>query len=202
MVCYKHKYSCSTCKWLTLQDTKSSNGTFVNNNKLSTVETDLPHEVCSGDIVQFGVDVVENNRRVTHCCIVATLKLYLPDGKEAKASPSITEHNRPRKQSESSLFTLVTVYIFLVPMDELFELHRCLQEACQREQVLEAKLNTLQRMLAETRRSADESWQVWNLHHMPTIEVSWWRSRKTQTIYSHNFWNRIVVLFSKIQTTA
>lgn len=70
-----------------LQDTKSSNGTFVNNNRLSADS----HEVSSGDIVQFGVDVVENNRKVTHGCIIATLKLYLPDGKEAKASPSITE---------------------------------------------------------------------------------------------------------------
>lgn len=74
-----------------LQDTKSSNGTFVNNNRL-TAETEH-HEVCSGDIVQFGVDVIENNRKVTHGCIIATLKLYLPDGKEAKASPSIVESN-------------------------------------------------------------------------------------------------------------
>ncbi len=26
---------------------------------------------------------------MTHGCIIATLKLYLPDGKEAKASPTI-----------------------------------------------------------------------------------------------------------------
>lgn len=52
------------------------------------------HEVSSGDIVQFGVDVVENNRKVTHGCIIAMLKLYLPDGKEAKASPSITEGHK------------------------------------------------------------------------------------------------------------
>lgn len=71
-----------------VQDTKSSNGTFVNNNRLSS---DDIHQVCSGDIVQFGVDVVENNKKVTHGCIIATIKLYLPDGKEAKASPSITE---------------------------------------------------------------------------------------------------------------
>ena len=46
-------------------------------------------QVCSGDILQFGVDVMENSRKVTHGCIIATLKLYLPDGKEAKASPTI-----------------------------------------------------------------------------------------------------------------
>ena len=32
---------------------------------------------------------MENSRKVTHGCIIATLKLFLPDGKEAKASPSI-----------------------------------------------------------------------------------------------------------------
>ena len=32
---------------------------------------------------------MENSRKVTHGCIIATLKLYLPDGKEAKASPTI-----------------------------------------------------------------------------------------------------------------
>ena len=46
-------------------------------------------QVCSGDILQFGVDVMENSRKVTHGCIIATLRLFLPDGKEAKASPTI-----------------------------------------------------------------------------------------------------------------
>lgn len=80
-------------RFINFQDTKSSNGTFVNNTRLSSNESE-PHELSSGDIVQFGVDVMENNRKVTHGCIIATLKLYLPDGKEAKASPSITEANR------------------------------------------------------------------------------------------------------------
>jgi len=47
-----------------LQDTKSSNGTFVNNQRLSKgSEESVPREVCSGDIVQFGVDVMENSRK-------------------------------------------------------------------------------------------------------------------------------------------
>lgn len=127
-----------------LQDTKSSNGTFVNNNKLSSSDSE-PHEVCSGDIVQFGVDVVENNRKVTHCCIVATLKLYLADGKEAKASPSITESNRHG----------------LVPLDDLYKLNEIIQEACQREQCLENKLNALQQLVEDTQRSSDETWQAY-----------------------------------------
>ncbi|XP_018326274.1 sarcolemmal membrane-associated protein isoform X2 [Agrilus planipennis] len=127
-----------------LQDTKSSNGTFVNNTRLSSSESE-PHEVSSGDIVQFGVDVVENNRKVTHGCIVATLKLYLPDGKEAKASPSITESSRQGH----------------IPLDELYRLNQIIQEASQREQCLETKLCTLQQIVEEARKSAEESWQAY-----------------------------------------
>ncbi|XP_060522007.1 sarcolemmal membrane-associated protein [Cylas formicarius] len=124
-----------------LQDTQSSNGTFVNNNKLS-VEN---YEVSSGDIVQFGVDVVENNRKVTHGCIIASLKLYLPDGKEAKASPSVNEGDRHG----------------MVPLDDLYKLNQILQEANQREQCLESKLTALQHVVEETKKSAEESWQAY-----------------------------------------
>ncbi|GJQ72368.1 hypothetical protein Trydic_g3451 [Trypoxylus dichotomus] len=132
------------CGKFYLQDTKSSNGTFVNNNRISSNDSE-PHEVSSGDIVQFGVDVVENNRKITHGCIIATLKLYLPDGKEAKASPSIIEGNRHG----------------YVPLEELYKLNQIIQEASQREQCLETKLIALQHIVDEARRSAEESWQAY-----------------------------------------
>ncbi|XP_044252869.1 sarcolemmal membrane-associated protein [Tribolium madens] len=125
-----------------LQDTKSSNGTFVNNNRL-VAETEH-HEVSSGDIVQFGVDVIENNKKVTHGCIIATLKLYMPDGKEAKASPSIVENNTD-----------------VVPLDELYKLHQIIQEATQREQCLEMKLATVQNAVNDVRKSTEEGWQAY-----------------------------------------
>lgn len=47
-----------------LQDTKSSNGTFINSQRLSRgSEESPPCEVLSGDIIQFGVDVTENTRK-------------------------------------------------------------------------------------------------------------------------------------------
>ncbi|KAI8478771.1 hypothetical protein Bbelb_428370 [Branchiostoma belcheri] len=50
-----------------LQDTKSSNGTFVNNQRLSKGSEESPaHEIHSGDIIQFGVDVMENSRKDMH----------------------------------------------------------------------------------------------------------------------------------------
>ena len=46
-----------------LKDTKSSNGTFVNNEKLQQIgtgrDTDV-RRVFSGDIIQLGVEIVEN----------------------------------------------------------------------------------------------------------------------------------------------
>lgn len=127
-----------------LQDTKSSNGTFVNNQRLSkSGEESLPREVCSGDIVQFGVDVIENTRKVTHGCIIANLKLYLPDGKEAKAS-----HSSSILSSNS------------VPVEDLYELHQYLQEATQREHMLETKLFALQEVLNSIKEAADQGWKA------------------------------------------
>ncbi|XP_035215099.1 sarcolemmal membrane-associated protein-like, partial [Stegodyphus dumicola] len=128
-----------------LQDTKSSNGTFVNNQRLSKGSEESPaREVCSGDIVQFGVDVVENSRKVVHGCIVATLKLYLPDGKEAKASPNIV----PLSPETS------------VSSQELYQLSQYLQEALHREQILENKLGTLQKVVANTQDESDIGWKA------------------------------------------
>ena len=46
-----------------LQDTKSSNGTFINNIRLSQgAEESQPYELKSGDTIQFGVDVVESSK--------------------------------------------------------------------------------------------------------------------------------------------
>lgn len=56
--------NCSFCFQFFLQDTKSSNGTFINNQRLSKgSEESPPRELFSGDIVQFGVDVMENSRK-------------------------------------------------------------------------------------------------------------------------------------------
>ncbi|XP_059350770.1 sarcolemmal membrane-associated protein-like isoform X3 [Daphnia carinata] len=128
-----------------LQDTKSSNGTFVNNQRLSKgSEESAPREVCSGDIVQFGVDVMENSRKVTHGCIVATVKLYLPDGKEAKASPS-TGIQEEEDNCE-------------LGKQDLYQLNQWIQEAVIREQVLETKLGSLQRIVSATREAAEMGW--------------------------------------------
>lgn len=119
-----------------IKDTGSSNGTFINNSRLSqgNAQSD-PFEVSSGDIVQFGVDVTENSsRKETHGCIVATLKLFLPDGRETKAGQSTVVGSTGN-----------------VTTEDLFRLNQYVQEAVQREQLLESKLLNLQKIVDMTR---------------------------------------------------
>ncbi|XP_058456224.1 sarcolemmal membrane-associated protein [Malaya genurostris] len=128
-----------------IKDTGSSNGTFINNVRLSQTSTESePYEVSSGDIVQFGVDVMENTRRETHGCIVATLKLFLPDGRETKASQSIGVGGQSTK----------------IPPVDLYRLNQYIQEANQREQILETKLTSLQKMVEVTKQNSALGWQA------------------------------------------
>uniref|UniRef100_A0A8C1JYT7 Sarcolemma associated protein a n=1 Tax=Cyprinus carpio TaxID=7962 RepID=A0A8C1JYT7_CYPCA len=94
---------------------------------------------------------------ITHGCIVSTIKLFLPDGMEA------------RRRSEVFLFTGFFFSFFSVMQvsantpsmysQELFQLSQYLQEALHREQMLEQKLATLQRLLASTQEASESSWQ-------------------------------------------
>ncbi|XP_039529373.1 sarcolemma associated protein a isoform X5 [Pimephales promelas] len=138
-----------------LQDTKSSNGTFINSQRLSRgSEESPPCEVLSGDIIQFGVDVTENTRKVTHGCIVSTIKLFLPDGMEGRRRSDVVPAPLPLAIDKVSANT-PNMY-----SQELFQLSQYLQEALHREQMLEQKLATLQRLLASTQEASESSWQA------------------------------------------
>ncbi|KAM9524980.1 sarcolemma associated protein a isoform 6-T6 [Salvelinus alpinus] len=138
-----------------LQDTKSSNGTFINSQRLSRgSEESPPCEVLSGDTIQFGVDVTENTRKVTHGCIVSTIKLFLPDGMEARRRSDVIQAPLPLPVDKVAANT-PTMY-----SQELFQLSQYLQEALHREQMLEQKLATLQRLLATTQEASESSWQA------------------------------------------
>ncbi|XP_053324960.1 sarcolemmal membrane-associated protein isoform X3 [Spea bombifrons] len=138
-----------------LQDTKSSNGTFINSQRLSRgSEESPPCEILSGDIIQFGVDVTENTRKVTHGCIVSTVKLFLPDGLETRRRSDVIQTSLPSPVDKVAAHT-PSMY-----SQELFQLSQYLQEALHREQMLEQKLATLQRLLANTQEASDTSWQA------------------------------------------
>uniref|UniRef100_A0A8C6NYR4 Sarcolemmal membrane-associated protein n=1 Tax=Nothobranchius furzeri TaxID=105023 RepID=A0A8C6NYR4_NOTFU len=138
-----------------LQDTKSSNGTFINSQRLSRgSEESPPCEVLSGDIIQFGVDVTENTRKVTHGCIVSAIKLFLPDGMEARRRSDVIQAPLPLPVDKVAANT-PSMY-----SQELFQLSQYLQEALHREQMLEQKLATLQRLLSTTQEASESSWQA------------------------------------------
>ncbi|CAF1198414.1 unnamed protein product [Adineta steineri] len=131
-----------------LQDTKSSNGTFVNNQRLGKCnEESLPFEIFSGDVIQFGVDVTENNRKTTHNCIIIEVKLYHSDGNEALSRSPIDRSLSQIKELDINTQTL-------------YQLAQYLQEAMHREQMLEQKLEFLQGVIRDTQQASNEGWQA------------------------------------------
>lgn len=125
-----------------LQDTKSSNGTFVNNHRLSkSGEESKPQEVFSGDVVQFGVDVIENSKNISHGCITAVLKLYHADGSEAKSNPVVN-------------------FISDVSTQDLYNIDAYIRDAMNREANLENKLRNLERLLSNIIGETDNSWKA------------------------------------------
>ena len=77
-------------------DTASSNGTFVNNIRLSKCgEESKPTELFTGDSLRFGSDVVDKAKNITQKCIVARIQLFYPDGSEYEARPQTSRLFRP-----------------------------------------------------------------------------------------------------------
>jgi len=116
-----------------LMDTGSSNGSFINNIRLSkSGEESKITEIFTGDVIRFGSDVVDKARNVTQKCIVAKLKMYLPNGLEVRSRPP-----------ESRLFR---------PTDSFEDIHTItmsLQESLSREKVLEDRLVSVRNLTSK-----------------------------------------------------
>ncbi|XP_003745134.1 sarcolemmal membrane-associated protein [Galendromus occidentalis] len=126
-----------------IQDTQSSNGTFVNNERLSKgSEESLRREIYSGDVLQFGVDVIENSKKVTHGCIIALAKLFLADGTEVKAENGSSDRALS-KLSVSQSCALV----------------QALSNAEQRESMVKDKIVALQDVFEKIGKATENSWQ-------------------------------------------
>ena len=84
-----------------LLDTGSSNGTFVNNIRLSKSgsESELT-EVFTGDILRFGSDVLDKSRNVTQKSVIMKIRLVLPDGRDHCCRPSSSRLYRPSDSYE------------------------------------------------------------------------------------------------------
>jgi len=122
-----------------LMDTGSSNGTFVNNIRLSKAgqESGIT-EVFNGDILRFGSDVVDKAKNATQKCVVLRLQLFGQDGKEWAKRPSQSRLFRPSDSYED---------LSIVTND--------LRTALGREKLLEDKLISIKSIVIKHKDSAD-----------------------------------------------
>uniref|UniRef100_A0A1I7XIH9 FHA domain-containing protein n=1 Tax=Heterorhabditis bacteriophora TaxID=37862 RepID=A0A1I7XIH9_HETBA len=136
-----------------LRDTKSSNGTFVNNERLAvTGEESEARQIFTGDIIQFGVEIVENTNKVAHGCIYAMVQLYDVDGQliEGGGTMNAAEHNNFNASCGPSL----------VNNHQLFQLQQYLSEAMYREEARQQKLDTLEQLLESTEQASEAAWKA------------------------------------------
>lgn len=117
-----------------IRDTCSSNGTFINNNRLSPANEDSQgKEIHSNDIIQFGVEVVDSTNKITHGCIILRIKLFYPNGSEASR----------------------TVTMFNIPTVNMLPPYYSYTQMMEREQRIYQKLNEIEDTLAEAHPMAD-----------------------------------------------
>ncbi|KAJ1364463.1 hypothetical protein KIN20_024563 [Parelaphostrongylus tenuis] len=135
-----------------LRDTKSSNGTFVNNERLAvTGEESEARQIFTGDIVQFGVEIVENSNKVAHGCIYAMVQLFDASGQMVEGGTmSSYEMNGMLATCEPSLMN----------NQQLFQIQQYLSEALYREGVCQQKLDALEKMLEATEQASDAAWKA------------------------------------------
>ncbi|VDO38643.1 unnamed protein product [Haemonchus placei] len=117
-----------------LRDTKSSNGTFVNNERLAvTGEESEARQIFTGDIIQFGVEIVENTNKASR---VFTIWNYL------------------------KLVTMPSCEPSLVNNHQLFQMQQYLSEALYREEARQQKLEALEKMLEATEHASEAAWKA------------------------------------------
>lgn len=122
-----------------LLDTGSSNGTFVNNIRLSKAgqESELT-EVFTGDMLKFGADVLDKSRNVTQKCVMMKIQLFLEDGSEQIRRPSTSRLFRPSDSYED--VSIVTTN---------------LQSSLSREKLLEDKLFSFKSIITKHSEDVD-----------------------------------------------
>ncbi|CAD6196231.1 unnamed protein product [Caenorhabditis auriculariae] len=131
-----------------LRDTKSSNGTFVNNERLTGDENEA-RQIFSGDIVQFGVEIIENTNKLAHGCIYAIAQLFDADGKLVENTPTLNHSDEAYNYGSS-----------MVSNNHLFQMQLYITEAMHREKVREEKMSELIKIIEQSEHAADSAWKA------------------------------------------
>lgn len=122
-----------------IRDTSSSNGTFINKSRISPAnETSDAVEIHSNDIIQFGVEVIDNSTKVIHCCIMIKIKLFYPNGSEASNVANM----------------------FMIPTVNMLPPYYSYSQMIEKEKIVFEKLNTIESILEEAHLLADMTLNV------------------------------------------
>lgn len=125
-----------------IKDTKSSNGTFINNERLSNSgEESLPKVLRSGDILQLGVEIIDSTKKglkfflfliniyftlVASGCITCMVRLFNERGEETQEKKyAISTNVNDQTQLKYTL----------IRNDKLFLMDQYMKEALFRENV-------------------------------------------------------------------
>ncbi|KAJ7743958.1 hypothetical protein DFH07DRAFT_835322 [Mycena maculata] len=90
-----------------IKDVKSSNGTFINGERLSAegLESD-PFELKSDDIVEFGIDIVgEDNKTIIHHKVAARVSCIFSDAQAAMAARAEQQQQNQGQYSQSPMLS-------------------------------------------------------------------------------------------------
>ncbi|UXI22390.1 hypothetical protein NH340_JMT08333 [Sarcoptes scabiei] len=137
-----------------LKDTCSSNGTFVNNQRLSVAnERSQPQVIYSGDCVQFGVEVTE--KKNIHSCVIATVRLFHPNGIEAKKDYSYQNiHGLDEQQFLNYPNSLINI-----SPSQLIDLSSKIKATLRKQILMESQLESVKDITKEALTSANQVWQ-------------------------------------------
>lgn len=167
-----------------IKDTRSSNGTFINNERLSASgEESEPRELFSGDILQLGVEIVDNAKKVASGCITCIVRLLNERGEEYPGRTQTDQYTFPICNQQQ-----VPLNYTLVRNDKFFILDQYIKEAKFRENLLGQKLQSLEEQLISAQEALHAKWnehinQEVLLSRIESLEsqLSAYASRKTST---------------------
>uniref|UniRef100_A0A7E4UMX7 FHA domain-containing protein n=1 Tax=Panagrellus redivivus TaxID=6233 RepID=A0A7E4UMX7_PANRE len=138
-----------------IKDTKSSNGTFINNHRLSgSSEVSGPVQLNSGDILQLGVEIVDNTKRVASGCVVAMVRFLNEKGEE------IGNRRSAIQDATSNMSERIPKNCLVVSEDQMYQMQQYIFEAKHRESALGNKLMVLQEALKSAKIAAEANWQA------------------------------------------
>ena len=110
-----------------------------------------------GDCVQFGVQVTE--KKQVHSCVIATIRLFLPDGTEAKpTTSSIASDEMNEFQQQKGVSNLNLNESLTITPSQLIELSHLIQDAFHRQSMLENQLEAMKLVMDEALEFAKNGW--------------------------------------------